>query len=96
MSDFQKSLFADEIVQARERIHETIITRNGLRRWRKGAYAGRSPPSLKGATIAPQMRDTAIVLLLAAVGILGYFVRSMNTTLTDQQRQISNLGVVNK
>jgi hypothetical protein len=42
------------------------------------------------------MRDTAIVLLLAAVGILGYFVRSMNTTLTDQQRQISNLGVVNK
>jgi hypothetical protein len=38
------------------------------------------------------MRDAAIVLLLVSVGILGYFVHSMNAILTDQQRQISNLA----
>jgi hypothetical protein len=46
---------------------------------------------LKSAIITPQMRNTTIVLLLVAVGTLGYLVHSMNAILTNQQRQISNL-----
>jgi len=41
------------------------------------------------------MRDAVIILiilLLVAVGILGYFVHSMSATLTDQKRQISDLS----
>ena len=37
------------------------------------------------------MRDAAIILLIVAVGILGYFVHSMSANLADQQRQISDL-----
>ena len=38
------------------------------------------------------MRDAVIILLLLAVGILGYFARSMNTTIADQQRQIGDIS----
>jgi hypothetical protein len=38
------------------------------------------------------MRDSVIALLVVAIGILGYFLHSMNFIITDQQRQISDLN----
>ena len=40
----------------------------------------------------PQMRDAVMILLLVAVGILGYLIHSTNAVLLDQQRQTKDLS----